>query len=157
MMKYLIIIYIAHAKHCVKCFINRVLHFDITTTSRDENSNAMLKRQLNTSTEDLKTVMNDINLLLINEHHNHILKLKDDKMRFSMKLRKSIFQLIFSYITTSIIRRIAAQNQLLTKKSTILAACTHVFIIITELSCNHKIQERLFDEECLLLKNVHSH
>ncbi len=156
-MKYLTTTYITHAKHFVKCFINRVLHFDITTTSRDESSHAILKRQLRTSTQDLKTVMNDINLLLINEHHNHILKLKDDKMRFSMKLRKSIFQLISSYITTSIIRRIAAQYQLLIEKSTILIACTHVFIIITELSCNHKIQERLFNEECLLLKNVHSH
>jgi hypothetical protein len=90
-MKYLIIIYIIHVKHFVKCYINRALHFDITTTSRDESEHAILKRQLETSKNDLKSMIEDIDLLLINEHHNHLLKLNDDKMRFFMKFRKSIF------------------------------------------------------------------
>jgi hypothetical protein len=89
--KYLIIIYITHVKHFVKCFINRVLHFDITTTFRDENEHVVFKRQLKISKDDLKTLIKDIDLLLINEHHNYLLKLNDDKMRFFMKFRKSIF------------------------------------------------------------------
>jgi hypothetical protein len=155
--KYLITIYITHVKHFVKCFINRVLHFDITTTSRDKSEHVVFKRQLKTSKDDLKTMIKDIDLLLINEHHNYLLKLNDDKMRFLMKLRKSIFQQISSYIITSAIRRIVTQYQLVIEKSTTLIACTQIFIIIIDLSCNHKIQKRLYKKRSLLMKNVHSH
>ncbi len=156
-MKYLAIIYITHAKHFVKCYINRVLHFDITTTSRDENEHATLKCQLETSKNDLKSMIENINLLLINEHHNHLLKLNDDKTRFFMKLRKWIFQQISSYITTSMIRRIVTQYQLMIDQSTILSSCTQTFITIIDLSCSHKIQKRMFKRECILMKNIHFH
>jgi hypothetical protein len=156
-MKYLTIIYITHVKHFVKCYINRVLHFDITTTSRDESEHATLKRQLKTSKSDLKSVIEDIDLLLINEHHDHLLKLNDDKTRFLMKLRKSIFQQISSYIITSTRRRNATQYQLIINQITTLSLCTQTFITIIDLSCSHKIQKRMFKKECILMKNIHSH
>ncbi len=59
-----------YRRRFIKCYTNQVLHFDTTVTSRGEDEHAVLKRQLESSIDDLKTVMNEINLLLINEHHN---------------------------------------------------------------------------------------
>jgi hypothetical protein len=77
-----------------------MLHFDTTMTSRDERAHAVLKKQLETSTRNLKTMMNDINLLLINEQHNYLIDLADARMRYSTELRKSIFQQLFSFVTS---------------------------------------------------------
>jgi hypothetical protein len=77
-----------------------VLHFDTTMTSRDEKAHAVLKKQLEISTRNLKTMMNDINLLLINEQHNYLIDLADARMRYSIELRKSIFQQLFSFVTS---------------------------------------------------------
>ncbi len=155
-MKYLIITYIIHAKHFVKYFINKVLHFDIMTTSRDKNEHAILKRHLKLSTENLKTMMNEISMLLMNKYHNHTLQLTNDKIRYLMKFRKSIFKIIFSYIIISIIKQIYSQYELVIERLTTISICKSVFIIIINLSCSHKIQEKLFDEEHLLIKNTHS-
>jgi hypothetical protein len=54
-----------------------MLHFEIIIISRDEDDHAVLKRQLESSFEDMKTMINDINLLLMNEYHNYLLKLKE--------------------------------------------------------------------------------
>jgi hypothetical protein len=90
-MIYLIFIYIDHRRLFAKYHINKILHFEIIIISRDENAHAILKRQLKSSSNDLKTIINDINLLLINEYINHLMKINIDKTRFSMKLNKFIF------------------------------------------------------------------
>jgi hypothetical protein len=65
---YLYDIYIiSYRRRFIKCYINQMLHFNITITSRDENIHAILKRQLDKFTNDLKTIMNEINFLIINE------------------------------------------------------------------------------------------
>ncbi len=154
---YLTFIYINHRRHFAKCYINRILHFDTTFTSRDEKEHVVLKRRLEFSTNDLKTVIDAINLLLINEYTTYLMKIDDDKIRLSMKLNKSIFQNLIAHIIISALRRIMNQYKLLTEQSTMMLACTNIFIDITELSCNHKIQKRLFAEEKLMIENVHSH
>ena len=60
--EYLATTYITHVQHFVRCFTNRVLHFDTTTTSRGEGGHAVIKRQLGTSTGGLKTVVDGISL-----------------------------------------------------------------------------------------------
>jgi hypothetical protein len=156
--KYLIIIYITHVQRFAKCFSNRILHFNTTITSRDERRHAVMKRQLRTLTDDLKIVINEISLILINEYHDFQIRLNENRARFSMKLRKLIFQQIFFYIITLVIRRIFSQYQLLTERSTTLSACTSIFITSTDLFCSHKIQKRLYDvEKFLLIEDVHSH
>ncbi len=134
-----------------------MLHFNITTTSRDENEHAMLKRRLRFSIEDLKTMMNDINLLLINELHNHFLVVENAKIRFLMRLNKFIFQQVASYVALNVLKMILDQYDLFMKRLTILFYCTHMFIIIIDLSCNHKIQKRLYEEDFILLENIHNH
>ncbi len=133
------------------------MHFEIIIISRDEDAHAVLKRQLESSFEDLKTMINDINLLLMNEYQNYLLKLKEQKTRYSLNLRKKIYQQLFAHITHYALRKISHQYDLLTERSTALNACTNVFIIITELLCSHKIQSRLFQREIIHLEDVHSH
>jgi hypothetical protein len=156
--EYLRFIYIAKfRRHFVKCFINKILHFEIITISRDEDSHAILKRQLKSSSEDLKTMINAINLLLMNEYQNYRLKLKDEKTRYSLNLRQKIYRRLCAHITHYALRKISHQYDLLTNRSTIFQACINIFIIITELSCSYRIQDRLYQEEIIQLRDVHSH
>jgi hypothetical protein len=140
-----------YRRRIIKCYINKILHFDITVTSRDDNAHALLKRQLEKSIDNLKTVMNEINLLLINELQNYRIDLDDDRIRYSMKLRKTIFQQLQSFVIIVALKKINSQYQMLIKRSIILFRCTNVFIITTELSCSHRIQKQLYQQESILV------
>jgi hypothetical protein len=72
-------------------------------TSRDEDEHAVLKRQLRSSIDDLKTMMNEINLLFINEQHNYLIEMKEAKMRYSIELRKLIFEQLTSFVTSTVL------------------------------------------------------
>jgi hypothetical protein len=134
-----------------------MLHFDTTMTSRDEDSHAILKQQLDKSIEDLKTIVNDIDFMLINELQKYRIALDDDRMRYLMKLRKSIFEQLVFFVSTNVLRKILSQYKLMIERFTVLSACIKIFITIIELLCSHRIQKRLFQKECLLIENVHSH
>jgi hypothetical protein len=158
--KYLYLTYIRdYRRRFVKCYTNQVLHFEITVISREEGEHAVLKRQLGSSTEDLKTVIDEISLLLMNEVQNHTLVLTDAQMRHSMKLRKSVFDQLRAFITLYVLRKMLDQYKLLTERSTALLACIRSFITIIDLFCSHKIQKRVYERknESLLLKDVHLH
>ncbi len=146
-----------YRRRFVKCYTNQVLHFDTTMTSRDESEHAVLKRQLRSSIDDLKTMMNEINLLLINEHHNYLIEMKKTKMRYFIELRKFIFDQLTSFVTSTALWKILSQYKRLIECLTIISACIRIFIIIIELFCFHKIQNRMYEEECLLIEDVHSH
>ncbi len=147
----------SYRRRFIKCYTNQMLHFDITITSRDEDAHAILKRQLDKFTNDLKTIVNEINLLLINELQNYRIDLNDDKMRYFMKCRKSIFDQIAFFVSIIVLRKILSQYKLLMKRLIVMSACINVFIIIIELPCSHRIQKRMFQKECILIEDVHSH
>jgi hypothetical protein len=103
---YLYEIYIKnYRRRFIKCYINQILYFDITMTSRDESAHAFLKRQLKKSIDDLKIIMNDINLMFINERQNHRINLDENRFRYSMKLRKLIFQQLASFVINVALRK----------------------------------------------------
>jgi hypothetical protein len=155
---YLYDIYIKdYRRRFVKCYTNQVLHFDTIVTSRDESEHAVLKRRLRSSMSDLKTMMNDINLMLVNEHHNYLIEMKKTRMRYSMKLRRSIFDQLVSYVTSIALWKILSQYKRLIEHLTVISACIKIFIIMIELFCSHIIQKQLYDKERLLIENVHSH
>jgi hypothetical protein len=58
---------------------------------RSEDEHAQLKRHLESLIENLKIVIDNIKLLLINQIHDHAIALDDAKLRYSVHLRKSIF------------------------------------------------------------------
>ncbi len=155
---YLYEIYIRdYRRRFVKCYTNQVLHFDTTMTSRDESEHVVLKRRLESSMSDLKTMMNDINLMFINEHHNYLIEMNEARMRYSIELRKSIFDQLVSYVTSIALWKILSQYKKLIEHFTVISVCIKIFITIIELSCSHIIQKRLFEEESLLIEDVHSH
>jgi hypothetical protein len=145
----------------IKCYTNEVLHFETTITSRDESEHATLKRQLRSSNDDFKVVIDEIILLLTNELHNHLIIINSTKDRYLINLRKSVFQRLTSHVTSHALRKVLLQYNLLVEQSIAIRACINVFTITIDLSCSHKIQKRLYqedeDEDVLLLKNIYSH
>jgi hypothetical protein len=112
--KYLLFTYITnYRQRFVRCYINKMLHFEITMSSRDEKKHSMLKRQLKSFIDDLKTMINEINLLLMNKYHNYLLKFEKAKMRLSMKFNKSIYQRLIAHVTSHVLKKIDEQYKLL--------------------------------------------
>jgi hypothetical protein len=156
--KYLIDIYIRdHRRRFVKTYINQVLHFETTMSSRSEIEHSQLKRHLRASTDDLKSMIDSINLMLKNQIHNHQIAWNENKIRFSTECRKLIFQQLTAFVTFYVIRQMMSQYQLLTKRSIALFLCIDIFVIIMSLSCSHKMQKRLYQKESLLIEDVYSH
>ena len=156
--EYLDSTYVSSFRHrFVKCYTNTILHFETTTTSRGEGGHAVLKRQLGSSSGDLKTVVDGINLLLINELQNYLINLDEAKVRLPLSLRKPIFQEVAPYITPYALRKILPQYLRLIERPTALPACTQTFTLTTGLPCSHKIQQRLYEGGRLLIEDVHSH
>ena len=114
------------------------MHFDIITISRIEKRHAILKHQLRLFNENLKIIVNVINFLLINELYDHILIVNKIKMWMFLRFRKSIFQQIFFYVFSYILRKVLEQYFLIIDKSTILRFCIDAFTIILKFSCCHK-------------------
>ena len=125
--KYLIIIYVNDFRqNFVKCYINQMLHFETIIIFRNKNNHAVLKRQLKLSKKNLKTMIDDIMLLFINELHNHLIKFEKIKFRYFINFRKRIFHQITAHVIFYVIRRIFFQYDLLIKRSTILNFCINV-------------------------------
>ena len=141
----------------VRCYTNRLLHFETITTSRNETGHAALKRQLKSSIENLKTMIDDINLMLMNEYQNHLIKFNEIRIKLFMKFRKSIFQHFVVYVISTVLRKMIPQYELLIEQSTILLFCIDVFIIFTGLACSHKMQEKLYEKNDFLLNDIHFH
>lgn len=91
------------------------MHFETIVTSRDKDEHSILKRQLETSTDDLKTMMNEINLLLINKMHNYSIVFDEVKTRLFNDFCMLIFQRLITYVTFYILRQIYNQYKLLVK------------------------------------------
>jgi hypothetical protein len=141
----------------IKCYINRVRHFFFTTISRFENAHRVLKHNLRFFTDDLKMMMNNIEILLMNQRREYAMKLDDAKMRVSFDLKISSFRDLISHVTFHALRKIFNQY-LLIEKSDYSSVCTHSWIIISDLSCSHLIKNRMTTSaKVLLLEDVHSH
>ena len=158
LVKYLKKIYIRfYRRRFLKCYINQVLHFEIIITFREKNSHAILKRQLKSSIDDFKTVINAIKLLLTNQIYEHTLVIAAVKIQFFFDLKFSIFQQLIAYITVYVFRKITAEYKKMIEFTIALFACIRNFTASTKLPCSYKIQSRMFDNETLKLKDVHLH
>ena len=107
---------------------------------------------------DLKTVVDFIDLLLMNQRQTYILDMKQVKVRLPHRFRLPIFTHLLARVTSFALKQIYDQYRLITAASTALPVCTRVFTTVTGLPCAHKIQERMFERGGLIqLKDVHSH
>ncbi len=75
-----------YKKKFVRCWIDCKLHFNNHATSCDEKSNATLKHKLEFFIVDLKSIVNSLKLLLMNQHHDYIAIIQMMKIRLSFHL-----------------------------------------------------------------------
>ena len=97
--------------------------------------------------EDLKTVIDSIDMLLMNQRETYLLNLKQVKVRLSHRFRLFIFIYLLARVIFFALKQIYDQYRLITTASTVLSVCTRVFTTMTRLSCAHKIQNRMYKQE----------
>lgn len=51
-------------------------------------------------------MVDGINLLLMNEYQNHLIRLEEDKIRYQLDLRRPVFQQITPFVTILAIKKI---------------------------------------------------
>ena len=100
----------------VKCHINRIRHFFFTTTSRSEDAHKILKQQLGFSTGDLKLVIDKIEILLMNQKKNYVIKLDVVKMRVFFDFQILLFRDLISKFFSHVLRLIYKQYLLIQKE-----------------------------------------
>ena len=116
-----------------------MLHFETTIISRSEKKHAILKRIFENFIDDLKTIIDVVILLLMNEYQNHLIKINETRIKLFIKFRKSIFQFIVAHVISTALKKIMFQYEKLINQSTIILSCIEAFIISIKLSCSHKI------------------
>ncbi len=149
-----------YKKKFVKCWINCKLHFNNHVTSHDEESNATLKCKLSFFINDLKSVVDSLKLLLMNQHHDYVAIIQMTKTRLSFHLRASILRDLIAHVTSFALHKIMKQYNLITIIEESLSSCINVFIRIMSLSCIHRIQRRMYntaEDEVLKIENIHLH
>ena len=145
-----------YKRRFVKCFTDQVLHFGTTSTSKGEGAHAVLKRNLITSTEDLKTVVENLDLMLINQRHDYLIAAEEAKVRYPMDLKIDVFRNLAAFVTPYALRKILEEYKRLIDEPTVLPACTKAFSTSLGLPCAHIIQERLTSNG-LMIEDVHLH
>ncbi len=66
--------------------MNQILHFNNNAISRSEDDHAMLKRNLRFSIDDLKKIINCIDLMLLNQRNDYIIVFEETKMHLAHDL-----------------------------------------------------------------------
>lgn len=106
-----------------------MLHFETIIISRDQNRHAVLKRQFENFINDLKTIVDNFILMLMNEYQNYLIKINEARIKLFMNFRKSIFQHIIAHVTSIVMKKIMFQYKLLIDLSTaFFFARKHLFL-----------------------------
>ena len=149
-----------YKKKFVRCWTDRKLHFGNHATSRGEGSNATLKRELGSSVGDLKSVVDNLELMLMNQCHDYIGAIQMAQTRLPFRLPAPILRDLIAYVTPYALHRIIEQYDLITITEGPLPPCTNVFTGTMGLPCAHRIQERISDIAgggVLRIENIHPH
>ncbi len=149
----------SYKRKFIKCYTNRILHFNNNAISRSEDDHAVLKRNLRFNTDDLKKIVDCIELMLLNQRNDYLIVFDEIKMRLTHDLWLSIFRDLHAQITLFALRRILSQWRLLASIATALPRCTNSFTTSMRLSCAYWIQAQIYSETfyILKLKNIHSY
>ena len=147
----------------VKVWINEILHFDTTTISRVEVMHRVLKSHLMYSIDDLKHVIDDIEIMIMNQCAIYTTKLNQESMKKFTTFNHNVFRDVIDRVTSHALYKV--ENQWLkvqTKTShERMKSCIKIFKHTKSLSCAHKIKatlNRLHDQrERLNVNDFHSH
>jgi len=149
-----------YKKKFVRCWTDRKLHFGNHATSRGEGSNAALKRELGFSVGDLKSVVDSLELLLMNQRHDYIGAIQMAKTRLPFRLRAPILRDLVAHVTPFALHKVIEQYKLITITEGPLSPCTNVFTTTLSLPCAHRIQRRMYDTAgggVLKIEDIHPH
>jgi len=105
-------------------------------------------------------IIDKLNLLLLDQRHNYVQKLKKVKTHLSFELCLSIFQDLTVFVTLHALRQMYQQYKRLTVEFMMIVTCINTFTRTTRLICAHEIQNCMYDQasdDTLKLKNIHSH
>jgi len=144
-----------YKKKFVRCWINRKLHFNNHITSCDKESNATLKRKLEFFIDNLKSVVNSLKLLFMNQHHDYIEIIQMMKIRLSFHLRASILRDLVAHVTSFALHKIIEQYKLITIIEESLSSCINVFKLIAssrviEVESSSRLVKTRFKSEFLI-------
>ena len=139
------------------------MHFDNTIISRFEEQNHDFKDQLESSTDDLRKIVQNFDELCDRQRDNYQILIDEIKQRTSHNFKKSLYRDLIVFVTSFVLKKIDDHYKRLLNaqnKNITLFSCTNVFKRTMKLLCAHVIEERLIDatnDEVLKLIDVHSH
>ncbi|KAI0994603.1 hypothetical protein K3495_g13578 [Podosphaera aphanis] len=143
----------------VKCYTNKLLHIDTTTTQRAESAHRALKTQLGFLAGDLRTVVNSIELLLENQLDDLRQKRRSAKNDIVHQHRIPNFRKIINDVPAYDLWRVYSQYQKYLKNlepnGQPLGICTGVFEMTMGLPCSHRIKELLLSGQVLQAEDLH--
>lgn len=146
-----------------KCYTNEYMHFCITTTSRAEGIHRVLKTNLKFSTGDLMTVVDRIEVMLMNQRKKHREELGKAKRSTPHGFAHTMFQNLIGRVDPHAIWKIKNQFDRLQKttEEEPLPSCTRVFAKTMGLPCSHIIKSRMEAIDGglgrILIDDVHPH
>ena len=144
-------------KHC-RAWTNKILHFGKLTTSTAESGHWGIKQGLESSLEDLATVVQSIHTKLDDKLQEIHLHHEDQKSGAMLAAHNApIFRYLRFEVSINAIEYMFLQWEQLTKESTCLPHCTRVFRTTMGLPCKHELQEFLYAKEPLKRDHLHPH
>src|SRR3954454_16536337 len=118
LLQYLINIWITPwASNFIRCYADQHYHFGNRATSRIEGGHSILKTYLQTSTRDLKMVLEKIELLLLNQHTQHEAAIGQAQDRTPQRLMIPIFAELIGQVTPFALLKVLQQYDLLASKN----------------------------------------
>lgn len=124
---------------------NELRHYGITTTSRVEGMHRVLKSNLMFSIGDLMTVVDRIEVMLINQLKTYRTDYTTAKRSTPHAFRHTVFRNLIGRVTPHAIWKIHSQFMRLNAATTkdTLPLCTGVFTKTMGLPCSHAIKARM--------------
>jgi hypothetical protein len=128
-----------------KYHTNELRHYGITTTSRAEGIHRVLKTNLQFSTGDLVTVIDRIEVMLMNQLKKYRKDIGKAQRSTPYDFHYTIFRNLIGCVTPHALWMIYAQFQRLTRatKDDSLSTCTEVFTKTMGLPCSYAIKARM--------------
>ena len=128
-----------------KYHTNEIRHYGTTTTSRAEGIHRVLKSNLKFSTGDSMTVIDRIEVMLINQLKKHRKDLGKAKRSTSFDFGHTVFQNLIGRVTPHAIWKIHDQFKRLKSATKVnpLPPCTEAFTKTMGLPCSHLIEAKM--------------
>lgn len=150
------------ADKIVTCYTNHIQHFGTGTTSRGEGGHSVIKARLGHSTGDLKTVVDSIQITLMDQRKNYKYELAKARSRTAHEFRKPLYRKIIKDIAPKALWLIHEQRKMYLEYMEAdkrLPNCTGSFNKTMGLPCRHDIKGIIEQSPAgaIELKDIHPH